>query len=91
MPRRPASEMFEYLKDMAEEMFGEDDTEKENYISQHMKQLGYKMRITWDDADDDGGQRDSFTSSIFGGNRQRRDISSQKRASGGGFGQSQYQ
>lgn len=90
MPRRPASEMMEALKELADDLFGEDDgPDKDNYITQHMEKLGYKKRVIFDDADDDNGNDGggSFTSSIFGNRqRERRDVPrgrDQRRASGG--------
>jgi hypothetical protein len=97
--RRPAAEMFEALSEMALDLFGDDDNaaeERDNYVTSHMKKLGYRARVIFEDAGDDDGNNggDSFTSSLFGnGQRQRRDVGgggrSQRRASGG-FGSGQY-
>lgn len=97
MAKRPASEMFEALREMADDLFGDDEQEKETYITEHMKKLGYKMRVVFEDADDDDSRNDgSFTSSIFGSGgqrRERRDVGRERprdRRASGGFGTGQY-
>ena len=88
--------MFATLREMADDLFGDDDSpDKDNYITEHMKRLGYKARMIFEDADDnDGGSGDkSFTGSIFGGGKREREVRErgpQRRASGGGFGTNQY-
>ena len=91
MPKRTASEMFETLKEMAEDLFGDDDQQKETYVTEHMKRMGYRMRVIFEDNDDDdSGKGDSFTSSIFGGGKRERRTVEPRRPSSGGFGMSQY-
>jgi hypothetical protein len=88
--KRTASEALEALSDFADDLFGDDDDGKRNYIGQHMEKLGYKARVTWEDADDDNGGDSGFNP--FGGGKREREVrgGSGRRGSGGGFGTSQY-
>lgn len=80
MPKRPASEMLETLREMAEDLFGDDDEQKESYVKTHMQKLGYKARVIFEDADDsDDSKGGDFVTGLFGGNRERRTVEGGRR------------
>lgn len=88
--KRPASEMFEMLSEMASDLFGDEDSqEKDNYITEHMKRLGYRAKMTFEDSDDDNVGGSDFTTSLFSG-RRRREVPPRGQSSGRGFGMGGY-
>lgn len=82
-----AEDDFNMFSALAERM-GLDEEESQNYITEHMKRLGYKMRTAWDEPDNEGNGNSQL--SFFKGEKQRerRTIEPrQRKASGdsGGF------
>lgn len=81
----PAEDDFNMFSELAERM-GLEDEERENYITQHMKRLGYKMRTAWDEPESGDGNKNEL-GFFKEKTRERRTIEPrQRRASGGNDG-----
>jgi hypothetical protein len=54
--RRAAADFLKGVQAMANEIFGEEDSEKKTqYIDTHMRNTGYKPVTTWTDPEGNGG------------------------------------
>lgn len=78
----PAEDDYNIFAALAERM-GLSDEESEQYITEHMKRLGYKMRTAWDEPEGDGNNTSSMSFFKDKNQRERRTIEPrQRRASG---------
>lgn len=65
----PRDNDLDLLEDLAERM-GLDDSQRESFINNGMKKLGYKPRMDWDEPESDGSGDN--VDDMFGGSTQRR-------------------
>jgi hypothetical protein len=77
MPAKDDHEMFSQL---ADRIFGDDEDKKRDYVDWHMKNLGYRASVQWEDDESGGGGDNPFSSR----RRETRRVPNRQRESRGG-------